>query len=245
MMNNRLKETTFLLLSFIATVQTAHAQDRPEVSVGADIVSGYIWRGQELGGFSVQPSASLSWKGLSLSAWGSASLESEYAKEFDLTLGYATGGFSISLTDYSFSKGTNFKSGSMIEGKYFHYGSRSTLHVFEAQVGYDFDVVAVNWHTNIGGNDGRRSNGKRAYSSYVSATAPFRLGGIDWNATIGVTPWETTFYNNGCDGFEVSELSLRASKTIRVTERFGLPLSAKAIWNPATENAYFTVGLSL
>ena len=53
MMNNRLKETTFLLLSFIATVQTAHAQDRPEVSVGADIVSGYIWRGQELGGFTV------------------------------------------------------------------------------------------------------------------------------------------------------------------------------------------------
>ena len=35
------------------------------------------------------------------------------------------------------------------------------------------------------------------------------------------------------------------SQTIRVTERFGLPLSAKAIWNPATENAYFTVGLSL
>ena len=118
-------------------------------------------------------------------------------------------------------------------------------HFEEAQVGYDFDVVAVNWYTNIGGNDGRRSNGKRAYSSYVSATAPFRLGGIYWNATIGVTPWETTFYNNGCDGFEVSELSLGASKTIRVTERFGLPLSAKAIWNPATENAYFTVGLSL
>lgn len=244
-MKNFLQKATILLLSFAATAQIACAQDKPEVSIGADFVSSYIWRGHELGDFSIQPTASVEWKGFSLSAWGSASIGSEYAKEFDLTLGYSTGGFSVSLTDYSFSKGTNFKTGNAINGNYFHYGSNSTLHVFEAQIGYDFDFMSVNWYTNIAGNDGRRSNGKRAYSSYVMVSAPFRTGSIEWNATVGATPWETSFYNNGSNGFEVSEISLQASKTIPITERFGLPLLAKAIWNPATENAHFIVGISL
>ena len=219
----------------------AAAQDRVEASVGADLVSGYVWRGQELGNASIQPSASVSWKGLSLTAWGSASWDSEYAKEFDLTLK----GFSVSVTDYSFSKGSNFKTGAGISGDYFHFGSNSTLHVFEAQVGYDFGFLAVNWFTNIGGNDGRKADGKRAYSSFVSLSAPFRLGGLDWAATVGATPWETSFYNGGSNGFAVSEVSLQAEKAIRISERFSLPLFAKAIWNPATENAFFTVGVNL
>lgn len=221
------------------------AQDKVDVSVGADLVSGYIWRGQDLGGISIQPSASVAWKGLSLTAWGSVGFDSSDAKEFDLTLGYSVGGFSVSVTDYSFNKGDNFKTGNYIDGRYFHYGANSTLHVYEAQVGYDFKFLALNWYTNIGGNDGLKKNGKRAYSSYFTLSAPFKLGGIDWEATVGATPWETSFYNGGTGGFAVSEVSLQATKVIRVTDAFSLPLFAKAIWNPATENGYFTVGLSL
>ena len=223
----------------------AAAQDKVEASVGADLVSSYIWRGQELGGVSFQPTLSVAWKGLSLTAWGSVGWESEFAKEFDLALGYSIKGFSVSVTDYSFSSGKNFKTGADINGKYFHFGSWSTLHVFEAQVGYDFGFLAVNWFTNIGGNDGLKSNGKRAYSSYFSLSAPFKLGGLDWSATVGATPWETSFYNGGSNGFAVSEVSLQAEKAIRISERFSLPLFAKAIWNPATENAFFTVGVNL
>ena len=160
-------------------------------------------------------------------------------------LNYAVKGFSVSVTDYSFSKGSNFKTGAGISGDYFHFGSNSTLHVFEAQVGYDFGFLAVNWFTNIGGNDGRKADGKRAYSSFVCLSAPFRLGGLDWAATVGATPWETSFYNGGSNGFAVSEVSLQAEKAIRISERFSLPLFAKAIWNPATENAFFTVGVNL
>lgn len=221
------------------------AQDKVEVSVGADLVSAYIWRGQELGDVSLQPTASVAWKGLSLTAWGSASWGSEYAKEIDLTLGYAIKGFSVSVTDYSFSKGSNFKTGADLDGKFFHFGSNSTLHVYEAQIGYDFGFLAANWYTNIGGNDGLKGNGKRAYSSYFTLAAPFTLGGIDWEAKVGATPWENSFYNGGVSGFAVTEVGLKATKVIKVTERFDLPLFANIIWNPATEHAYFTVGLSL
>ena len=49
-------------------------------------------------------------------------------------------------------------------------------HVFEANVGYDFSSSCLNWYTNFAGNDGLNKDGDRAYSSYVEATAPFKLG---------------------------------------------------------------------
>ena len=165
---------------------TTKAQDKVEASVGADIVSGYIWRGQDLGGVSLQPSASIAYKGFSLEAWGSVGIEKTNAdgydaKELDLILGYSTGGFSISITDYWFNTGAG----------YFHYGAHNTAHLYEAQLGYDFGPVAVNWYTNFAGADGVKENGKRAYSSYISVAAPFKLGGLDWTAEVGATPWET------------------------------------------------------
>ena len=57
--------------------------------------------GQDLGGVSLQPDASIAYKGLSLEAWGSDRVLKRQMptvtmlKEFDLTLGYSTGGFSV------------------------------------------------------------------------------------------------------------------------------------------------------
>ncbi|MDR2859672.1 MAG: hypothetical protein LBV64_04685, partial [Mediterranea sp.] len=59
------------LLQLIFVSIPAIAQDKTEVSVGADVVSGYIWRGTELGGVSVQPGITLSRSGFSLTAWSS------------------------------------------------------------------------------------------------------------------------------------------------------------------------------
>ena len=43
-------------------------------------------------------------------------------------------------------------------------GAYSTAHVFEAQVGYDFGPLAVNWYTNFAGADGVK--GKRQKSLF-------------------------------------------------------------------------------
>lgn len=217
------------------TLSNAMAQDKVEASVGADLVSGYIWRGQDLGDVSIQPTVSIGYKGFSLTAWGSVGFTQEDTKEVDLTLGYATKGFSASITDYWFNGGAG----------YFHYKSGNTTHVFEAQVGYDFQFIAINWYTNFAGNDGTTQNGKRAYSSYLKLAAPFRLGSLEWIAEIGATPWATSFYNNGTDGFEFTDISIRASKEIGITEKYALPLFAQITWNPGTEGAYFVFGLSL
>ena len=156
-MKKSFRKTTFLSALAIAVPAMGMAQDKVEASAGADLVSGYIWRGQDLGGVSIQPTLSVSYKGFSLSAWGTAGIEKEDTKEIDLTLGYATGGFSISVTDYWFNGGPG----------YFHYGSHNTNHTFEAQIGYDFGPLALNWYTNFDGTDGVKNGGNRAYSSYI------------------------------------------------------------------------------
>ena len=234
-MKRMLKRKAWMLCAIaMASPAVLMAQDKVEAEVGADLVSGYIWRGQDLGNVSVQPALSIGYKGFFLSAWGSVGFEKSDTKEFDLTLGYGIGGFSVSVTDYWFNGGA----------AYFHYGAHDTNHTFEAQVGYDFGVLALNWYTNFAGNVGYKADGDRAYASYISIEAPFRLGGLDWSARIGATPWENDFYNGDKNGFAVSEVGIKATKELKITDSWTLPVFAQAIWNPATEGAYFVAGLS-
>ena len=221
------------------------AQNKVEASVGADLVSGYIWRGQDLGGVSIQPSLGISYKGFSLGVWGSAGFESSDTKEFDLTLGYSINGFSVSITDYWFN--TQVPSGVDDEGetiystnKYFKYGAHSTAHVFEAQIGYDFGPLALSWNTYFAGDDYTKENGDRAYSTYVGISAPFKLGGLDWSAEVGLTPWEGAYANK----FNVTNLTLKAEKEIKFTNSFSLPTFAQVTFNPHTQGAYFVFGVS-
>ena len=87
-----------LLMACIAA-STAVAQDNVEGTVSADFVNQYIWRGQDLGDVSVQPTLGVAYKGFSLTAWGSVGLsDNSDTKEFDLTAAYQTGGFHIGIT---------------------------------------------------------------------------------------------------------------------------------------------------
>lgn len=227
-----------LLLGTVMAAQTAKAQEGIETSVGADIVSGYVWRGQDLGNVSIQPSLELSYNGLSLSAWGSVGISNlaggeEQTKELDFTLGYTLGGFNFGITDYWFS-GAN---------KYLKYGAHETSHVFEVNLGYDFGVAAVNWFTNFAGDD-YKADGKRAYSSYCELSAPFKLGGLDFTASIGATPFKSSGTYGYVDDFSVVDISVGAVKEIKVTDTFSIPAFAKVTLNPKTESSYFVFGIS-
>ena len=203
---------------------TAGAQDNIETSLGTDLVSQYVWRGQELGGISVQPTLGVSYKGLSLSAWGSVGLsDPSDTRELDFTLAYEAGGFNIGVTDYWFPD---------IESN-----------VYEANIGYDFGFASLQWYTNFAGDDSLNDDGRLAYSSYLEANVPFSLGGVDWTATAGAVPFATDFY--GVSRFAVINLALTASKDIQVTDMFSIPIFAQLASNPYTKNAYLVFGFSL
>lgn len=202
-------------------------------TLGADLVNQYIWRGQDFGNVSLQPTLGIGWKGLTLSAWGSIGISNwQDTKELDLTLAYSIGGFNAGVTDYWFS-----------DGSYFQYKAHKTTHIWEANVGYDFGFLSLQWYTNFAGNDGVNKDGKRAYSSYFEANVPFRLGGAEWTATAGAVPFATTSY--ATTGFSVTNLALKATKSIKVTDSFSLPLFAQVAANPCSGCAYLVLGFTL
>ena len=232
-----MKKILLLMMGLVAGA-TAHAEDGVETTIAADVVSQYIWRGQDLGNVSLQPTLGIEYKGLSLSAWGSVGLtNSDDTKEFDLTLGYTAGGFNIGITDYWFNVGGD------PENRYFKYGSHETNHVFEATVGYDFGFASLQWYTNFAGNDGLNKDGKRAYSSYLEANVPFKLATVDWTATAGAVPFATDFY--GTTGFAVTNLALKATKDIKVTDSFSIPIFGQVAANPCSQKAYLVFGFTL
>ena len=217
---------------------TTFAQEKVETTICGDVVSSYIWRGQDLGDVSLQPTLGIGYKGLSLTAWGSVGLsDPSDTKEFDLTLGYTIGGFNIGITDYWFNGGLD------PENRYFKYDAHGTNHVFEANVGYDFGPASLQWFTNFAGNDGMNNDGKRAYSSYVELAVPFKLATVDWTATAGAVPFATDFY--GTDGFAVTNLALKATKEIKVSESFSVPVFGQVIANPCSQKAYLVIGFTL
>ena len=218
-----MKKIVLFALGLVA-VATAHAQDekaKVETTVAADFVTNYIWRGLDCGNISVQPTLGIGYKGLS-----------------DLTLAYTIGGFNIGITDYWFNTG-----GDEPDNRYFKYDAHSTNHVFEANIGYDFGVLSLQWFTNFAGNDGFNKSDKRAYSSYAEVSVPFKLATVDWTATAGVVPYYTTFYDT--TGFAVTNLSLRADKEIKITDKFSVPVFGQVVANPSSQKAYLVFGFTL
>ncbi len=229
------KNVLLISVGLLFAVATAHAQDKVETTLSADVVNHYIWRGTDCGNVSIQPTLGVAYKGLSLSAWGSVGLDKDDNKELDLTASYSVGGFSIGVTDYWFNTP---------EKRYFYYNAHGTSHIFEGYVSYDFGPVSAAWYTNFAGNDGVNKDGDRAYSSYLEATAPFKLGGCDWEASIGAVPFATTFYGEA-NGFAVTHVGVKATKDLKITDSFSVPVFAQVAANPSTEKAYLVVGFTL
>ena len=215
-MKKNLKKWALLFLMAITLPATTMAQDKVELSANFDVVSTYLWRGQKLGNANLQTSVAVAYKGFSLSAWSPIAFDGKDNDEIDLTLAYETGNFSVSVTDYWMSEIGN-------------------EHTIEAQLGYDFGFMGVNWYTNVYGDD-------KEYASYISLTAPFSLIGLDWEAEVGATPWGTDYYDT--DKFSVLDLSLGASKEINIGKSFSTTLFAKATYNPTIEKFYGAVGFS-
>ena len=225
-------------LMLLCGATAIEAQNEVETTICGDVVSSYIWRGQDLGHVSLQPTLGIGYKGLSLTAWGSVGLtDPADTKEFDLTLAYSIGGFNIGVTDYWFNAGLD------PENRYFKYDAHGTNHVFEANIGYDFGFASLQWFTNFAGNDGVNKDGKRAYSSYMEVVVPFKLSAIEWTATAGAVPYATDFY--GTTGFAVTNLALKATKDIKVTDSFSIPIFGQVVANPCSQKAYLVLGFTL
>ena len=212
-----------------------HAQPQTEISIGGDLVSTYVWRGVYQSGFSLQPEIGLSVGGFTVGVWGSTDLDN--FKEVDLSVGYSVRGFSVGVTDYWWG-GQRLGDGRF--APYFKYGD---THYFEGTLAYEFGEkfpLGISWSTMFAGAD-KKENGDRAWSSYVELAYPFSVGSVELTAAAGAAP---AWLPGGYDGFQISNVSLKASRAIPVSEKYEIPLFVQLAVNPQLNYMNLVIGLS-
>ncbi|MDR0811726.1 MAG: hypothetical protein LBN23_05595 [Paludibacter sp.] len=234
--------TVAAIAAMVFTTNSAKAQ--VEVSAGADAVSSYIWRGLNLGGASVQPGVSVSFKGFTLGAWGSVNIApSAYnngkTDEFDLYLNYSIGGFSATVTDYTFPK---FLNNSLDEFDYFNYKDVHTLELGLAYTISEKVPLSLAVSSNLFGADDWDGDGKSDFSTYAELGYSLAVkSDITFDFALGFTPAKGAYSQNG---FAFTNISIKASKEIKITDDFSLPAFAQVVLNPDAKIPYLVFGVS-
>jgi len=131
-----------------------------EVTIGADVVSRYVWRGTDYGNAAaVQPGIETAVGPVTLGAWGSWSISPGPAdasgNECDLYASTTVGPVGLTLTDYFFPA---------------YAGTDSLLnldiHVFELSAGADVGPVSVLAAANVSGDDDNSTYLELTYGAF-------------------------------------------------------------------------------
>ena len=222
---------TVILLTLTVTAlgQEEEADEKLSIDAGAELVSSYVWRGMYLAGASIQPSLSLTTKGLTCGVWASADFSTSL-KEIDFYLRYETKGFTAGIIDYWCS----------LEGLPFFKDCNS--HLFEASLGYTFSEkcpVTLEANTMFLGDDDKNVAGKQRYSTYFSVSFPFHVKDVDCEAAIGVSPRKGMYGEK----FNIPAIMAKATKRLLPSSDYSLPVFVELIFSPVQDNVFLVFGL--
>ncbi|MCW3804429.1 hypothetical protein OM074_02265 [Marinilabiliaceae bacterium D04] len=211
-----------LLFAIVLAATAAKAQ----FSVGADLVSRYVFRGLDYGnGAALQPTIEYSTGGFAIGAWGSYGLTAGSFTEADLYLSYGFDfGLSLGLTDYYYP-GTDWT----------NFEDKNSAHAIEFNLGYETGGLSLagNYMLNNSEDNAGAENGTKYFEAgYSFDNLDIFIGAGDgWHSMSG--------------DFEVVNIGIGTSKEIKFSESFSLPVFGQAIVNPNTEQFHIVVGLSL
>ena len=241
---------SFVLLSItMAFSQETKKESKDTLTIGADLMSRYIFRGTDIGhgSPSIQPNLEYSRGKFAIGLWGAYSINITESQESDIYATYnVTDAISFTLTDYYFpTDDGNYK--------YFDYKKLSTGHLLEANISYSgtekLPLTAM-LATNFYGSDAIRKF-KDGTPKGIQYSTYAELGySLKWfDAFIGFnltdpdeSLGETGFYG---DSFGVVNLGITATKNVKITKSFDLPLTFSLITNPQAQKIYFVFGLSI
>ena len=202
-------------------------------SLGIELTSKYIWRGQEYANGPVMfPSVSYTYSGLSVGAVGAYDFHGDYS-ELDLFVSYSFKGFTASITDYYYptAVGSN--------DAYLNLKNSETGHMWEGSISYEHENVPV-WilaSTFFAGAD-KNLDGGQAWSSYAEIGTHYDfLNNNSVSLAVGAS-LNKSFYNNFETGFSVVNIALKYTREIALGKNFTLPLSASYVINPQKNKSY-------
>lgn len=243
---------TFLLLFPLFALITPTETEAQDLSLtpGVDLVNKYVWRGLELGGnaFNVQPSMTFAVGGFSAGFWAAYPLvDNAAAEEIDTWLEYGfefPGGQSLSfiVTDYYFPNAVH--NGNRLKWGYWdNYDGDEHPGAHTVEVGASFSgcekfPITLSAYMNVYNDEGNSMYFELAYNTSIQETG--------FSAFIGATPGseENPGYY-GTENFDVINLGITASRDIKITDDFSLPLFTSYIMNPRMSISYFVFGVSL
>ena len=238
----------FIFSSSNSWAQTDSTVTQNPISISVDLMSRYVWRGSDFGASpSIQPGIEYSNSGFTVGAWGAYAINYQGYQESDLYVGYTfyKDMFTVMLTDYYFQSDTK-------NVNYFDYNKDSTGHDFEASVifnGTENLPLKFMLAVNIYGADSKRINsdgteGDIQHSTYAELTYSFKYFDLFAGANLtapDTDKGETGFYGNYRG---LVNLGLTATKNIKITKDYSLPITISIITNPQAEKVYFVAGLS-
>jgi hypothetical protein len=208
------------------TVSVSHAQ----FSVGADVVSRYLWRGWDYGNSAaVQPAIAFSAPAgngsIEIGAWGNFSLTDGSANENDLYVSYSNGPFSVLFTDYTFPAFSG-------DDNFFKLGDDGA-HILELGGTVGNEIVSGSAYYAFSAPAGV----EKSWYFEGAVTPPYEVEDIELSAFISAG---NGFYDYVSDG-EDTKLVL-VSLGLTVTR--GIFFGTYAI-NPDQETSFLVFGISL
>lgn len=229
--------TLLVILMIVFSSISLYAQEEEKgspFSLGADVVSSYVWRGSKVGtGPNIQPWMKFATGGFTLGAWGSSSFHDfGDVAEIDIYTSYTFGfGLTLGLTDYYY-QGT----------PYFRYETDSASHAIEVNLSYAIKSfsIAANYIINDASNGGP-ANKPGGGDVYFEANYAFKNFGVFVGAGNG---WHTSDKDNGDDVFAICHIGIKASKELKITDKFSIPLTGALSVNPDKEELNLVIGIS-
>jgi hypothetical protein len=124
----------------------------------------------------------------------------------------------------------------LLQNDHFNMRDTTTNHALEASLAY---VLSENFPLTITaatffyGND-RKPNGDPYYSTYLELDYPVTFQNYSFNFFIGGTPAEGLYANEAA----IVNAGFSASKDLKVTDSFSIPISASLVSNPKAEDIF-------
>lgn len=224
------KKISSLIAFAVVIILSISTSSHSQVSFGSDVVSRYVWRGIDFGqSVSIQPGISYASGGFEIGAWGSYANTLGGANELDLWFSYSLevneySSVSFGLTDYYFPATPGGFLTFDVDGN----------HVIEPFISYS-GPFSVSAYFNVLNDPDN--------SIYLSAAYSFQFEDVSLEAFIGIVPTESAWYGNSDPAFQ--ELGLSASKEIKISDSFSLPIFTSYVINPYQEISFLFFGFSL
>lgn len=212
--------------------------------INMDLETMHYWRGYRVySGMGTGTTLGYYIDGFAIKVWGGLSIDGKY-QEVTPIISYAKNGFSITFSDID-----NFSNAVGKAAEYGNYDRKTTNHIMDLAVGYDFSNVGlplnITWATIVhgGGDFNPDADLTQRYSTYVELSSTFKTENkVDVMPFIGFAFALNEKDNNvgnfytPKDGVSLVNVGVQMSKVFTL-QGINFPITTKFAVNPANKQA--------